>query len=223
MGTCVGQRNHKCFTLYNFFTMALCIFTLSLNVTTLVRCRGIAFGDPEDEYFFHLQVPSLLMGIYTLAVAVLVGFLGAYHVCLVVSNHTTQELMRDKYTMWGGNHYDQGTCSSQNWRYCWNIQESLIFNKEVAEATVSRIRDPTMSVSDSYKGLQIWNQHVIDTGLITMVEKEKDDAISLGQSQQAVGMDDVKSIKSKVSLRSEMPALASEGDDQISRVDAARS
>ena len=113
-------------------------------------------------------------------------------------------------------------CSAQNWRYCWMIQESLIFNKDVAEKTLSRIRDPSGQVSDSYKGLQIWNQHVIDTGLIQMVEKDRDDALSMGQSQ-VVGIDDVKSIKSKHSLRSEMPALASEEDDQASRIGAAQS
>ena len=50
-------------------------------------------------------------------VAVMISSLLCYHLGLVASNATTQEQERDKYDQWGGNHYNNGTCTRANCFY----------------------------------------------------------------------------------------------------------
>ena len=71
----------------------------------------------DEPLFLRLWVPILIMLVYGAAVMLLLFSLTAYHTHLVVANQTTQEEIREKYEKWGGNPYNRGTYSKQNWLY----------------------------------------------------------------------------------------------------------
>ena len=102
-----------------------------LNIVFLAKAKGKSL-DPEKEIFMYFLVPVGIMAIYGLVITLMLSMLSCYHFALVRSNETTQEEMRDKYAKWGGNPYNKGTGSKQNWNYFWIQQESLIYgdNKE---------------------------------------------------------------------------------------------
>lgn len=84
------------------------IFTLSLNAWFLASIDiDFSFGEEDKRHFFELFVPELIIAIYGVIVTLLLLSLSIYHSHLIISNHTTQEEMRDKYATWGFNPYSR--------------------------------------------------------------------------------------------------------------------
>ena len=145
-GTCIGQRNHRSFVVFNISTTTLALYTAVLNVVIVTGCKGIKY-DGKDAWLWNVHVPALVMGAYGLVVALFVGCLTGYSCYNVFTNTTTQEDMRDKYRLWGGNPYDHGTCSAGNWLYCWKIQESLVYSDYASEMLPKLSRSLTDSTT----------------------------------------------------------------------------
>lgn len=74
----------------------------------------------NNEVFLYLFLPAFVMFLYGLVVALLLTSLTVFHTLLIAKNETTQEDMREKYTKWGGNPYDQGAWSKNNIMYFLN-------------------------------------------------------------------------------------------------------
>ena len=57
------------------------------------------------------------MTVYGTLVTLLLLSLTTYHTHLILNNSTTQEEMRDKYSVWGSNPYNKGSFSMANFFY----------------------------------------------------------------------------------------------------------
>lgn len=73
-----------------------------------------------NDVFLYQFIPALILFLYGLVVALLLASLTVFHTFLIAKNETTQEDMREKYTKWGGNPYDQGAWSKSNLMYFLN-------------------------------------------------------------------------------------------------------
>ena len=67
--------------------------------------------------FISVILPLVILILYGIVVSLLLLSLVAYHLHLVVNNQSTQEEMKEKYELWGGNPYNRGQYSRQNWNY----------------------------------------------------------------------------------------------------------
>ena len=102
----------------------MALYTLGLNISFMAR-SNVGFDSNFDE-FNELMLPSLILAIYSFLVASLLMCLTIFHTFLMLNNQTSSEYIRDKYYTWDGNPYDYGN-KWLNFRYFWNIQESLIY------------------------------------------------------------------------------------------------
>lgn len=156
--------------------------------------------DPNSDDFKALFLPQFLMAVYGFVIVIMLSGLSIYHWALVASNETTQEEMRDKYAKWGGNPYNKGSWSKQNWQYFVNQQESLIYGNE-------NQKEPMI------------NQHILDSALLQAVEIDDQQSQSV-MSNYPHGqlVDDIKSVKSmgvksRGSIKSEVHIISIKNED----------
>ena len=87
-GTCVGQRNHRAFVVFNISTTVLAIYTIVVNVMILLGCPGVKY-DFKDPALFNIVLPAMFMCMYGFLVTLFVGILSGYSIYNVVTNTTT--------------------------------------------------------------------------------------------------------------------------------------
>ena len=97
MGTCIGRRNYRSFTLFLYILSLLVLFVVGTSLYSLVQV-GQHFADRDGTSLARgvgsalARNPlSLLIAIFALCAAVLVGWLTGFHVNLSIKG-TQSEL-----------------------------------------------------------------------------------------------------------------------------------
>lgn len=119
LGACIGQRNHKWFYLFTWFTKIHAFFCFVLNS---VLVSNLSFNISTEDSFgdsdlLKLNIPITIMVIYGALVFALLLSLTCYHSFLIANNSTTQEEMRQKHELWGGNPYNRASEKKKNLNY----------------------------------------------------------------------------------------------------------
>lgn len=175
--------------MYVWTTKLHAIFTCALNAVFLGHIEiKFNFDDEHKKLFYELFIPELIIAIYGAIVTMLLLSLSVYHSHLILMNNTTQEEMRDKYSIWGSNPYSR--TSRQNCLYFLKQHASIVF-----ETTPELTTDG-------------FNQHVADKELIYSLEvSDEVDAASKMSNSHIDLREDIKSMKSyksRGSIKSEI-------------------
>ena len=128
VGTCVGKRNHKYFTLFIFYVGLHAGFTLAVGIETLRRGLNYDMGGDALSY---LNIPCWIVTIFAAVIFFVIFPFSFYHLWLMGMGRTTNEEVRNKYYQWKGNPFDRGGCMG-NMRDNFKTYPSAVFDKRAS-------------------------------------------------------------------------------------------